>query len=132
MVAQELKINANDKPIYNITKETLTNAAEMFTYLNYCPPKHLILYKHIFKTASAKDIILALNTIIKEGRESTKANAELVWSFVMKKLSLTVVQNGVQKVDFIMQDDEQNPCCAPQMELRIIQMTEIETQTLHW
>ena len=49
----------------------------------------IILYKHIFKTASAKDIILALNTIIKEGRESTKANAELVWSFVLKKLNLT-------------------------------------------
>ena len=50
-----------DVPILykDITKNTLQTAAEMFTYLNYCPPKLLLsAYDNVLKSTSPKKIVL--------------------------------------------------------------------------
>ena len=61
------------KPSENITKETLKTAAEMFTYLNYCPPKQLIsFYANLFHNASPKEIIQALTSIRMASQNAAK------------------------------------------------------------
>ena len=57
----------------NITDEILQIGAEMFTYLNFCPPKKLIkLCKELLLQRPMKDIILAMTNIIKLRRNATK------------------------------------------------------------
>ena len=69
-----------------IAKETITEnilqiAAEIFTFLNYCP-RMVILYRSIFDNASAKDIILALNTILKYPHNSNQTHVAKIFSHI--------------------------------------------------
>ena len=52
-------------PFEGVSQETLETAAEMFTYLNFCPTKIFSFYKDLFTNATAKDITLALTSIMK-------------------------------------------------------------------
>ena len=47
-------------PSNRITVKSLETAAEIFTYLNFCPPVFLSLIQHILKTGTPKDIILGM------------------------------------------------------------------------
>ena len=51
----------------------------MYTYLNYCPPPILNLYKDLFKTATPKEIVLALISMMKLADNSDKTTAEKVF-----------------------------------------------------
>ena len=56
MMETKLGMTSNYKILENVKKETLQLAAEMFTYLNFCPMKldSVLMCKQIFKKASAK------------------------------------------------------------------------------
>ena len=71
----------------NITDEILQIGAEMFTYLNFCPPKKLIkFYKELLLQRPMKDIILAMTNIMKMRRNAEKSSAAIIWSKIDKKL----------------------------------------------
>ena len=67
----QLNIEKNSEPFENVTDETSKIGFEMFTYLNFCPPKITKLYKDLIFNGSSKDIILSTTNIIK-----TRQNAE--------------------------------------------------------
>ena len=72
----------------NVSYETFQSAAEMFLFLNYCPPKESFLFTYIFKNLSPKDIILALSNILKVADEDIKKVAAPVWLHFSKKYNL--------------------------------------------
>ena len=78
--------DSNDYDSYeNVTERNLQIGAEMFTFLNFCPPKNLIkFYKELLLQKSPKDIILAMTNITK-----TRKNAE--------KLTATEILNKIEK-----------------------------------
>ena len=70
----------------NVTGGILQSGAEMFTYLNYCPPNKLIkFYKKLFQQRSTKDIILAVTDLIKTRRNAEKSTAKLIWNNIDRK-----------------------------------------------
>ena len=71
----------------NVTKNILQTGAEMFTYLNFCPPKKLLqFYKELLLQRSTKDIILAMTNIMKTRRNSEKSSATIIWNKIDQKL----------------------------------------------
>ena len=73
----------------NVTYETLQSAAEMFTYLNYCPPKLLLsFYNDLFKSASPRNIILAITSINRKAQNSAKESSVTILKKVMETLKL--------------------------------------------
>ena len=71
-LAGELELNTTSTPDINVLKRTLKTAAEMFTYLNYCPPKLISFSKHVFQTGTPREIILALTSAIKTSQNVNK------------------------------------------------------------
>ena len=72
-MAVELKLNTTSVPHENVSYKTLQTAAEMFTYLNYCPsliPKHFLFYAELLKTGTPREITLALTSIIKTVKDA--------------------------------------------------------------
>ena len=71
----------------NITEDILQAGAEMFTYLNFCPPKKLMnFYQELLLKRSTKDIILSMTNIMKTRRNAEKSTAEKLLSKIDKKL----------------------------------------------
>ena len=71
----------------NITEDILQVGAEMFIYLNFCPPNKLMkFYKEVLLKQSTKDIILAMTNIIKTRRNAEKSTATRIWSKIDQKL----------------------------------------------
>ena len=70
----------------NITEDNLQTGAEMFTYLNFCPPKLLKFYKELLLQGSTKDIILAMTNTIKMRKNAEKSSATIFWSKIDEKL----------------------------------------------
>ena len=72
-LSEKLNIKASSVPKKNISdKMLLKTAAEMFTYLNFCPPKLLTFIVHLFKTGTPRDMILALAGIKKSLQEASE------------------------------------------------------------
>ena len=67
--------NKTDEVSEDLSVMNLKTAAEMFIYLNYCPPKILSFYKDLFEKKAPKDIIHALTSLLdtsfNAGKEST-------------------------------------------------------------
>ena len=64
-LAKELKLNKTTSTTKNISHEILQTAGEMFTYLNYCPPKCFLYIADLVRTKTPKETLLALISIIK-------------------------------------------------------------------
>ena len=63
--------------------------AEMFTYLNYCPPKLLLsFYNDLFKSASPRNIIIAITSINRKAQNSAKESSETILKRVLETLKL--------------------------------------------
>ena len=72
-LAAKLKFNTTSyTPKKNISFETLQTAVEMFTYLNYCPPKLLDFKIQLLQTGKPRELILALISL----KESSQKAAE--------------------------------------------------------
>ena len=90
IVEDEIKKNNNNVEEYfttnsvdydsheTIAEDILQTGAEMFTYLNFCPPQLLQFYKKLLLKRSTKDIILAITNVIK-----TRRNAITVLQFLV-------------------------------------------------
>ena len=67
------------------TNKTLETAAKIFTYLNLCPPKKLIsFYEDLFNTASAKNMTLALLSILKTSKNAVKQSSAKIYKETIK------------------------------------------------
>ena len=79
---------SNDSDFYeNITEKNLQTGAEMFTYLNFCPPKNLIkFYKELLLLKSPKQIILAMTNIMKTRKNAEKLTATKIWNKIENSL----------------------------------------------
>ena len=90
----KLGIKSTNIPLRTIYKETLLEAASMFTYLNYCPSKQIETYnffKYLITEGSSKDIILALTSIIKSSSNAMKSSAVKIFA---KLTDLMQLQNS--------------------------------------
>ena len=88
-VEERLTTNLTDFNFHdeNIKEDILQAGAELFTYLNFCPPKKLLkFYKELLLKRSTKDIILAITNIIKMRRNAEKSTATTIWSKIDKKM----------------------------------------------
>ena len=99
---KELKLNTSLTPDKNVSFKTLETAAEMFTYLNYCPlliPKYLrIIIAHLFKTGTPGEIIFGLTSVIK----TTKNRAEKYKTIeILLKFMEAMRQREYEKVQII-------------------------------
>ena len=84
----------------NFGQETLETAAEMFTYLNYCPPepfKNLVrLFRQdLFKSGNlaSKDILLALASIIQSSQNAIKESSTEVLRKTLRVLKMVQHEN---------------------------------------
>ena len=72
-----------------INQDILETSAKIFTYLNFCPPFLLLsLYQDLFKNAKAKNIYLALISIIKQTQNGERESAILVFKKVTETLGM--------------------------------------------
>ena len=85
-----------DVPILytDITKNTLHTAAEMFTYLNYCPPKLLLsAYDNVLKSTSPKKIVLGMISLRKVSQNNERECAEKIFMKMMSSFKSIEYQN---------------------------------------
>ena len=88
-LADGLNLNISTVPRKNVTDESLQTAAQIFTYLNFCPPKKIpSLIMLVFKNSKPKDIIFALKSIIKTSNILVKKSSVQILSKFMEDLSL--------------------------------------------
>ena len=93
ILAKKLKLNTTTTPNDNVTYETLKTAGEMFIYLNYCPDRLWPLMEHILNNEKPKDIILALISIKKYPKVSTKESSEKIMRKVLERMNLLQYEN---------------------------------------
>ena len=94
ILAEKLEIKTTaTTPIANVSVETLQTAAKIFTYLNYCPTKITLFFRHLLGNASPKEIILALSSIKHTSINAEKISAEQIFTKTMDKLSLNNFEN---------------------------------------
>ena len=72
----------------NVTKKTLEQAAQMFTYLNYCPPHLYYFLRKIEFSETPKNILLAIISIIKTRNNAEKRSSTKIFTKIMEKLKL--------------------------------------------
>lgn len=89
-IVSELKLNVTRDTIKDVSNKTFNDAADVFTYLNYCPPKLLIaFYEDLIKTASSRNIILAMTSLMKTSKNAEKRSSNRIFSKIMEKLDLS-------------------------------------------
>ena len=86
---KKLDLKATTIANESISKASLSTAAEMFTYLNYCPPHKLIMvYKHLFNTATPKDIVTAMASIVRASQNAAKESSLIIFSKILERFEL--------------------------------------------
>ena len=105
----------------NITDDILQIGVEMFTYLNFCPPKKLIkFYKELLLQGSTKEIILAMTNIMKTRRNSEKSTSTKIWSRITKKLKYLKYKKidlfTLRKINHFTNPNCSNQSCSEEIE----------------
>ena len=86
-LTSELKLKTSLKP--NVSYQNkLKTAAEMFTYLNFCPPLSLSLLRSILKYQTPRDVILGLTSIMKTSKNAEKQTSLNIFMKVMEIMKL--------------------------------------------
>ena len=82
---EKLKLNAHNMVFNNVTEETLNTAAEMFTFLSFCPDAKLLLFiDHVLKTDSLQNIILSLASMIKTSQNAIQRSSTLILKNILE------------------------------------------------
>ena len=87
ILTKKMKVNSTVETT-TVSKDTLETSARMYTYLTYCPPKLLSMYRTLFMNSSPKKIILALSSILKTSDGAAKKTTGKIFTKVMEKLGL--------------------------------------------
>ena len=110
-VQEKLKIQPKITTIDNIAQSTLDIAANMFTYLNSCPPKYLKMidfYANILKNPSTKKILLAFLSITETATGVIEVSSKEILRKIMEKLDLVNYKN----IDTITEEENNNNISA--------------------
>ena len=93
-IESKIILNQNTT-VQNVTIPTgiFKSAAEIFTYLNYCPPKLYFFMKGLLKTDSPTSIILALTSIIKSSRNAAKESSIEIFLKAMNDFKLNTYED---------------------------------------
>ena len=83
VVEEKLKLNVGINPNTNVSDETLQFAANLFTYLKYCPTKDFYVLS-VIKSESAKNILLALTSMMKTSQNAGKKSITKIFTKVME------------------------------------------------
>ena len=91
-VGEKLKLNTTYYTNKKISERILHTAAEMFTYLNYCPTAEAktlsIFLQDLFTSSSAKNILLALTSMMKSSKNSEKESSIEIFMKTMEIFKL--------------------------------------------
>ena len=88
-LAENLNLNTTSTPNDKVSDVALQTGGEMFTFLNFCPPKHLVSFlAHLFSTGTPKDVILAMSSIKMLSQNAAKLATVSIFSKVMSSFSL--------------------------------------------
>ena len=90
LVEEKLKLlNTPNTKIKDISDETLKFAANLFTYLNYFPSKDFYVFISVIKSESAKNILLALTSMVKTSQNAVKKSSTKIFTRTMDLFNLT-------------------------------------------
>ena len=118
----KLQLNITSTPYVNISVETLQSAVQMYTYLNYCPPKHSDFLKSSIKLESPKNILFALISIIKTTKNADKRSAAIILAKAMELFKLENYKN----IDAITREDAFENCrnitksCNENLQMKVL------------
>ena len=88
-IAKKLSTTVTDVAYFDIPDESFKTAAEMYTYLNYNPPKLLKFCEGLFKNSSPREILWALTSIIKVSQNAVKKSSRKILKNTLKVLNIT-------------------------------------------
>ena len=92
VVEEKLKLNVGINPNTNVSDETLQFAANLFTYLKYCPTKDFYVLS-IIKSESAKNILLALTSMMKTSQNAGKKSFTRIFIKAMEIFRLFIYRD---------------------------------------
>ena len=89
--AEKLELKTTYSTNRNVSVKTLKTAAYMFTYLNFCPhaPTLTTFLRDLFYSRSAKNILLALTSIMKSSRNAEKEISTKIFMKAMEIFKLS-------------------------------------------
>ena len=98
VVEEKLKLNTTITPNKNVSYETLQFAANIFIYLNYCPPKDFYILS-VIKSESAKNILLALISMMKTSKNAGIKTSIEIFTKAMEIFQLIIYKDmdGITK-----------------------------------
>ena len=93
----KLEMNTTYSTNEDISDKTLETAAEMFTYLNYYPSTELRVFSHLIEdlinSKSAKNILIALSSMIKTTQNAGKESLTKIFTKAMELYKLNIYSN---------------------------------------
>ena len=100
-VVEKLDINISSTLLRNVSNRSLQTAAEIFTYLNYCPSyseiseirNFLVFMKKILKSDSLHKILLALASIMKTSHNAILKSSIRIFRKTMEMFKLNNYKN---------------------------------------
>ena len=92
VVEEKLKLNIGIALNKSVADETLKFAANLFTYLNYCPPKDFYVLS-VIKSQSAKNILLALISMMKTSQNAGKKSSTKIFKKAMEIFKLRIYRD---------------------------------------
>ena len=93
VVEEKLKLNIERDPNKNVSDETLQFAAKLFTYLNYCPTKDFYVLSSVIKSESAKNILLALTSMMKTSQNAGKKSITKIFTKAMEIFKFSIYKD---------------------------------------
>ena len=92
VVEEELKLNTTYSINKDVSDETLQVAVDLFTYLNFCPTPEFrtlsSIVKHLANSKSAKNILLALTSIMKTSKNAVNNSSAKIFIKAMEIFGL--------------------------------------------
>ena len=82
IVEEKLKLNKETSPNKNL-----------FTYLNYCPPKDFYVLSSITKSESARNILLALTSMMKTSKNAGKESYTKIFTKATEIMNLSIYKD---------------------------------------
>ena len=93
IVEEKLKLNKETSPNKNVSDEILLFSANLFTYLNYCPPKDFYVLSSITKSESARNILLALTSMMKTSKNAGKESYTKIFTKATEIMNLSIYKD---------------------------------------
>ena len=97
VVEETFKLHIEIKPKKSLSHETLQFAANLFTYLSYCPTKDFYVLS-VIKSESAKSILLALISMMKTSKNAGLKTSTEIFTKAMAMFHL-ITYKGMDAIN---------------------------------